>query len=223
MHSGKPTCVFYSLRSFASAAFFLLLLSQSHGQVGVGIFGGSVATEFSGIRSDVGRFGFEMGYTVGTQLDYYMNKDVTLSMGLAFQDERGSVHLLDDTDPGNTVFKDSFDISIKQLKIPLTFRIITKNERWHFIGGVSADFPLSLKAISKVDFDGGHLLRDFNLGYLTGIGFRFKKKTWGTVHLEMRYAQSLVTLTTPEDPVLSQMKSSHSTFTVVYFPPFLTP
>ena len=223
MSSHKFICTNYLWRVATVIVCCTMAWGYAHAQIGIGVYGGSVATEFSGIKSDVGRFGFEMGYTVGSQFDYYLNKDVTLSLGLGFRDERGSVSLLDDSDPEDIVFKDSFDISIKQLNIPATFRIITKNERWHFIGGVAANFPLTLRAITNVEFNGDDLLKDFNLSYLTGIGFRFRKKAWGTLHLEVRYAQSLMTPTVPEEPVLSQMKSSHSTLTVVYFPPFLTP
>ncbi len=200
-----------------------MVVMSVQAQFGVGIFGGSVATEFSGIRSSEGRFGFQVGYTVGVQTDYYLNKDVTLSLGISLLDERGNVSVLDESDPENPVFKDTFDISIKQLVLPATFRIITNNQRWHFIGGVSFNFPLTLRSISETEFNGDDLLRSFNLGYLTGIGYRFKKQKWGTLHLEVRYSQSLMHLTTPEDPILSKLKSSQSTFTVVYFPPFLTP
>ncbi|MEM9329334.1 MAG: porin family protein [Bacteroidota bacterium] len=193
------------------------LIAQA--QYNWGVFGGSIATEFSGIQSDDARFGFDIGYNLGAQFDYYVERDVALSLGLTFKDERGSVSLLDDTDPDDTFLKDSFDISIKQLEIPLTFRIITKNQRWHFMGGASANFPLTLRATSRIELNADDFLKTFNLGYLTGIGFRFRKKAWGTVHLEMRYSQSLMHLTTSEDPVFSRLKSSHSTFTVVYFPP----
>jgi hypothetical protein len=196
---------------FSSTAFAQLKPS-------IGIQGGTINSKFFGDQPDEAAYFFDWGYRVGGQVNIPVANDVFISIEPTFLDERGLVKVLVEPEPDSVFFIDSLEISIKSLSFPLLAKIITKNEKWHFTGGLEILFPLTLTDNSK-DFKRNERLRTANVSMEFGFAYRFPMKNWGRFILELRYSQGLVPITDEQEPVISDLKSTRASFMLSYLLP----
>ena len=186
--------------------FFILTHIHAIGQVELGAYVGLDNGRLSGDKLTDTRYAAKTGFLFGLNVDTYINDIISLSFqpGLI---RTGSKIQVPDTILNE--YKDSVNVSVSYLLLPIFVKLQSKSKRLYFSAGLEFGYGLSLKADNEIEeVDLSDELNKWNVSAAFGIGYRVPIKRSG-LFFELRYTQGLVNLASPtEDEDFPRVKLS---------------
>jgi hypothetical protein len=171
----------------------IFLAGSAYGQVSFGFNGGLT---YDGITGDVpedAAYKRKVSYTAGVNIEYNFSGDLIAGIGLRYY-RSGTVISYD---IGEKESKDSFDVSIDYLSIPLTFKVLTEGKHTYFTSGLDLRALLNSKLkyleSSIPDKEIKNNIRNYEAEIFAGFGgiISFGKPN---IALELRYSHSLTNI-----------------------------
>lgn len=159
-------------------------------------FGLNTGLTYNGLTGDAPEdagYKRKIGFTAGMQVEFNLSKSIVIGLGGNYY-TTGTIVTYD---IGEIDTKDSFDVSISYVSIPLTFKVLTGAQHTYFSSGL--DYRQLLTAdlkyleVSLPDKDVKDRLQNYDLEIFAGFGgiISFGKPSIG---LELRYSQSLLNI-----------------------------
>jgi len=160
------------------------------GQFTFGLNGGLTYNGLTGDSPKDASYKRKIDFTAGVHVEYNITKEILIGLGARYY-RCGTIVTYD---IGEKETKDSFDISLGYISIPLTFKVITGGKHTYFTSGL--DLKQLLKADLKyleteqADKDIKDKFENFEAAIFAGFGglIKFGKPSIG---LELRYSHSL--------------------------------
>lgn len=197
--------------------FFITSCNGVYAQFEVGIYAGMNNVKFSGDKPPEGKYVTRNGLMAGVNIGWDIAKDVTLTLQPGYLTASTRLQFVDTVE---NVYKDSVEIKLNMLMVPLLFKVdFQSSKRIYVVGGF--DFLINMKAIGdngaeKIDLSGD--LTSMNIAMSFGIGYRFKLKS-SSLAAEIRYAQGLMNISDfPDDKskYLPRVKTSSTRFLIAW-------
>ena len=177
---------------------FLLLMGFSavglisgQAQPNIGLYSGVSNGTFSGDAPDDAKYNGKLGGTFGANIDFKLTEEVLLSFQPGFNNINVGLYYLDDS---LNTYKDSIDIHLRAVALPVQVNVITDNKKWYFTSGIEFASIISNTATivdtgEEIDLDAEtndyNISINFGVTYLIYIGKPF-------VTIGARYSQGLV-------------------------------
>ncbi len=158
------------------------------GQTALGAYGAAALTDLSGDGPPATRYLGRTGYVIGVQGDLFLAADLAISLQPSYA-ERGA--RIGYVMPGEEELRDSLDLRLSYVSIPVLLKIIAGHERTFFTGGIDLSF------LVDANVEGGDDQEDVSeslsaLDVLAVFGFGVAvRKSAPTISLELRYVQSI--------------------------------
>jgi hypothetical protein len=196
--------------------FLLCAMGPVAAQVSLGPSVGIISGNFSGDAPKKAKYRPKTGYIVGIRMDFYIKEDVMISLDPGFISTGARLQYPDAT---TEAYRDSIVFDFSTITIPVVLRILSNNRKWHFDGGMEANFPVTLRAedgAEEVDLMSD--VRKVGLNIVFGIGYRVPV---GRSHLALNlsYAQGLLNLVDQldeDEKYLPRIKSTSLRFTLAW-------
>jgi hypothetical protein len=156
-------------------------------------FGFNTGLTYNGLTGDApedASYKRKIDFTAGVHGEFNISKDISLGLGVRYYRNGTTVTY----DVGEKETKDSFEIGLAYISIPLTFKVLTGGKHTYFTSGF--DFKSLLNAKLKYlvtgeqDKDVKDKLENFEAAIFAGFGGLI---TLGkpSIGLELRYSHSL--------------------------------
>ena len=175
------------------ATALILIASAGIAQFEYGINVGLNGARISGDSPTGFSYLDKMGGTFSLVLNYRIKPDVRLSFQPGFAMNRPVLGVRDKSvDP--VVVRDSIDLNLDYIKLPIFLDVLSDNRKWHYMAGV--DLQVSPKQTATIidtgeDIEIDELLRNFNPVIVFGLGRRIfigKAKTY----IDLRFGQGIL-------------------------------
>jgi hypothetical protein len=180
-----------TLITFALACLaFIFFSGNASAQFVFGLNGGLTYNGLTGDAPEDASYKRKIGFTAGIHIEMHVTKDILIGLGTNYY-KTGTIVTYD---IGEKETKDSFDIGISYISIPLTFKILTGSKSTYFTSGFDYKYLLNaeLKYLenSQADKDVKARIQNYEFAVFAGFGglISFGKPKIG---LELRYSQSL--------------------------------
>ncbi len=198
--------------------FTLLLLctaSSVFAQIKIGALGGLNSTNLFGDTPKDAKYQGKIGIYSGLYFDFYVHKNVAISVQTAFSQE--GAKLLYNV-PGAPQLVDSGTVNFQYIRIPVLAKINANNNRFYALAGF--DFGIlnsaSFKLNNQPDEDIHESLSKNDLSFQTGIGYRWYLKNL-VLFLEGRYTIGLENLThEPVEDINYFPRVKNSSFKILF-------
>lgn len=155
-----------------------------------GIDGGMTYNGLTGDSPKDADYKRKIGFTFGGQFEFHIAEDITSGLGLRYF-RTGTIITYD---IGEKETKDSFDISVSYISIPLTFKVFTGAKKTFFSSGLDLKFLLNaeLKNLEKSQEKKSikEEFQNYEVSVFAGYG-AFFPIGFTSIGLELRYAHSL--------------------------------
>ena len=173
------------------------------------VFGLNTGLTYNGLTGDApenASYKRKIDFTLGAHVEYYITKDISLGLGARYY-RTGTVITYD---IGEKETKDSFNVSIGYISIPVTFKILTGGKSTYFTSGF--DFKQLLNAdlkyleTSQQEKSVKDKMQSYEMAIFAGFGgiISFGKPKIG---LELRYSHSLNNVSKDNESVSSGLPS----------------
>jgi hypothetical protein len=184
---------YYLLIILLFTIFSLVIPSFSYSQITFGLNGGLTYNGLTGDAPEDASYKRKIDYTLGAHFEYKITKDIILGIGTGYY-RTGTIVTYD---IGEKETKDSFNISISYINIPVTFKVLTGGKHTYFSSGL--DYRMLLNAnlkyleSSSPDKDIKEQMNSYDLAIFAGFGGLI---TFGmpSIGLELRYSHSLMNI-----------------------------
>lgn len=186
----------------------------------IGIYYTKNGSKLTGDKPQGYRIAYDQGFALGAYVDLLITPDVTLSIQPGILRVQSTVKIPD----LNEELKDSLDLRLDYLTLPLLFKINpVKSKRFYFIGGPSLGFLLESTTTDESgdEQDRSALFRDINLSLNFGFGYKVPVKSLALA-FELKYEQGLVNITdfgNPEE-LFSRVKTQGVNLSIALGLPF---
>jgi hypothetical protein len=156
-------------------------------------FGLNTGLTYNGLTGDAPKdacYKRKIDFTAGIQFEYSVTRDISIGLGAGYY-RTGTIVTYDIGEPDT---KDSLDLSISYISIPLTFKVLTSARHTYFTSGL--DFRQLLKAEMKYITaslpvkDMKANLQSFDASIFVGFGGIISLGR-PSIGLELRYSHSL--------------------------------
>lgn len=197
--------------------FVLLILFSCvtiiSGQHKIGFYAGGSMNKLSGDKIQYSIYKSGPGISSGVILDLHIIDDVFISISPGYRCST-TKYLTADTIrflfKNKLVYRDSLDIRLNIVNLPVFFKVRSDNQRFHVTSGIELLYLFNAKAIykdSKTIIDEDH--RKYNLAANFGLGYNIPVKDCN-LSLELIYSQTLINWSNidPEDAYIPRVKSS---------------
>ncbi len=172
----------------------ILLLASSHlcaqDRLFLGITAGGSSTHLSGDMPENSSYTSKTGFSGGLIGEFVLWKDIRLSVQPSYvRRGTGIAYDVGETDP-----RDSLELSLDYISLPVIARFMTPGGSWFVNGGLDLGFLLdaTLKNINTGSKAGvKNYINDVDLAMLVGVGKNFDLDPM-VLSLELRYGQSLL-------------------------------
>lgn len=208
------------IRTYKSIALFVLLctFASADAQWDFGAYLGMSRVQLKGDSPK--DFNYKASYhpLFGAIVNYYLTEDTRLSFQPGYAINKPVLAYIDrDLEEE----RDSVQLNLNFLRVPIYLDIISDNDKWHYIGGV--DFQLALnqegEAIgSDETYDFNDELTNFNPVVVFGIGRRIAIGE-SRLSIDLRFGQSILNLSDKPDDETSlvpRIKTSSFELLVTY-------
>lgn len=180
----------------------------------IGFYAGLKNGKFNGDAPRKGIYRPRLGYDFGTHLEFDISDAVKLSFqpGIGFG---GSVIAFEDTVAGR--YKDSLDVRITNLLLPLYAKVASSNEKLYFLGGLKTGININTTGDDSMEeFDLKKEFKAYNLSALFGLGILFPFES-SLLYIEFRYSQGLLNITNaPDDELARVPRVKTSSFNLIF-------
>jgi len=159
-------------------------------------------------------FSYQAGYNpnFGAIVNYYFKYDARISFQPGYALNRSVLRYRDrELDEK----RDSINLNLDYIRLPLYLDIISDNDKWHYVVGV--DFQLALNQEGEAIGSGETTdlnddLRNFNPVVIFGLGRRIS--LWGGIlNVDLRFGQSILNISdVPDDETSLVPRIKTSTF-----------
>ena len=173
----------------------LLLADSLYAQSYVGMHFGLNSSKFSGDSPRNFIYSPKAQYQVGLDFHLFLKKDLFLTVSPGYL--RGGSKLqfpFENIEEETTEYRDSIDLKLEMIELPIYLSIISDNNRWQFLGGFDLGFPMKLEAKDEEgSTDLSNEINDVVVSMIFGIGYRIPiQKSYLTINLG--YSQGLSNL-----------------------------
>ena len=189
------------LRVWVTAVLGALLAVPGHGQVTLGVQGGFNRTNLSGDAIDGTKFTSRRGYVVGAVVEFGLTSDVKLSLQPMWQ-QRGAniafkVPAEEPNEPNDTEWRDSLDVTLGYLSLPILLKVTAISGRTYVTGGVNVGY-LANATLSDgtTDDDISSVFLSYDVSAVFGFGVAFPIGR-PQLTVEARYEQSITNVADP--------------------------
>lgn len=170
-------------------SFFIILISTFtlglSAQVKIGVLGGLNSSSLFGDAPESAKYKSAMGIYTGIQLDFYVHKNVAISIQPSYSSEGAKLFY---NVQGNPELVDSGKIGINYVRIPLLAKINFNNDRFYALAGFDVGMLMdaAVNLNNQEEEDISEPLENIDYSFHTGVGYRWNLKTI-TLFLEARY------------------------------------
>lgn len=179
---------------FFIAIFFFTLTFQVKAQISVGIIGGLTMQSLSGDAPVNASYSKGTGYMIGLSVEHRIGNGINLML----QPNVARTQTVIGIDIGEEEPKDSFDVKLNFIRIPLVVKVEAFNGVTYFISGVDLGILQSAKIRdvnkTKEEKDIKDDFNEIDFAALFGAGVKFKLAKKINLLFEGRYSQSLTNL-----------------------------
>lgn len=161
-----------------------------HAQVLIGVLGGINRTSMSGDALPSTSYTTSTGFTASAQADFSLGDDIRLSLQPGYTRVGTGVAITSALQEP----RDTLDVSMEYVTLPVLARVIARNGVTYFTGGLQA--AMMIKAESSPASGGpakdiSSALADVDVAVVFGIGAQIPLST-SLATIELRYSQSLL-------------------------------
>jgi len=114
-----------------------------------------------------------------------------------------------------TELKDSININLDYLTVPVLLNVISDNRKFQFAAGIEAGFPIRQILDNGTTREELDYLTDVNLSIVFGLGYRIYVGK-GYFFLNISYVQGIVNIVQTEDEVIPRVKSVDTRLSIGY-------
>lgn len=180
----------YVQRMLTWTLFLIVIPCMAHGQILLGVTGGVGRTSFSGDAPEKVKYTSRTGFTGALVAEIPLGDDIRLSVQPSFTRQGTGIAF----DVGLPDDRDSLDLVLDYLRIPVMARFLAPKGVWFVNGGL--DMGILLNASLKDVNAGGstdvmNSIGGLDLAMILGVGFQVPVRPL-VFTLELRYAQSVV-------------------------------
>jgi len=183
------------------------------GQHKIGFYAGGSMNSLSGDKIQYSIYKSGPGFSTGLILDFRIFDDVFVSLypGYRFSSTKyrtaDTIRILY---MKKLVYRDSLDIRFNFISLPVFFKVLSDNQRFHVTSGIELIYLFNAKAIyknSKTSINEDN--RNFNLAAKFGLGYNIPVKE-SNLSVELIYSQALNNWSNsdPENTYIPRVKSS---------------
>jgi hypothetical protein len=174
---------------FVFMALARVAVSQSY----IGPQVGLVSGKFSGDSPPNFVYSPRLQYNAGLNFDLRLKEDIFLAFSPAYAKGGSKLQYPAEVD-GKQVYKDSIELIMQIIDLPVVLKIISNNKKYQFSGGFKASMPLTLVADNSVTtIDITNETKEANFSMLFGVGYRIPMER-SLLVFDLVYAQGLTNL-----------------------------
>ncbi len=219
--------IFFSLCIFLFFIHILPAQAQNELSFHVGLGNTKLRGDWTKIEDLV--FSGSRGLSAGVNYSLQLNEDMYLGFGPVFKRIRGKLQTIDTllsispaiSGPAgqvivSTELRDSIDIKLDYITLPVLLNVITDNKKFHFFSGLEVGFPVKQildNGEENIEFDE---INNVNLSITFGMGYRIHV---GLNHFDVNlsYTQGIVNIVeTGENDTVPRVKSVDVRLSVGY-------
>ena len=162
-----------------------------------GFYAGLNGSRLSGDTPEKFVYQDKLGAAAGAILSYRIKPDVRLSFQPGYAMNR-PVLQYEDRSVKPAEVRDSVDLNLDYIKLPVYLDVLSDNRKWHYMAGVDFQVALSqtfqrIGSGEEGDFDDD--LRNFNPVVVFGLGRRlFLKKEKFKMSVDLRFGQGILNI-----------------------------
>ncbi len=186
---------------FKSVLLLLVFMALSWGAVSQSYIGpqvGLVSGKFTGDSPRNFVYSPRLQYNAGLNFDLRLKDDVFLAFSPVYAKGGSKLQYPAEVD-GKQIYKDSIDLIMQIIDLPVVIKIISNNKKYQFSSGIKASFPLSLIADNSVtETEITNETKTANFSMLFGIGYRIPIQR-SLLVIDLVYAQGLTNLASNQD------------------------
>jgi outer membrane protein with beta-barrel domain len=188
-----------NLRKYLIILFMSLSIGNCISQ-DIGFYASLNNTNLKGDKPSGFRFEPGTGFEIGAFFDIKVAEDVLLSFQPGIY-RSSSVIRVRDRDNIERKFKDSLDLRLDYLSLPLMVKIYFENsKKLYFTTGIQFGILLQTRLSNKSnETNSNKIFESLNLAVNFGLGYKFPIKS-NYVFLEMKYAQGILNITDFNNP-----------------------
>lgn len=188
-------------------------------QVSLGMYGGVSANKLNGDPAAFNVYKPHVGWNSGVIVNMNITEDILLSLQPGIMYSYGRVQTADTIEfPLNIrlIYRDSVDISLGVVNIPVLVKVITDNQRFEFSSGIEMSYLVRAKwdnGSEKINIRSE--LNNFNFAVVFGLGYRIPVKET-TLAIELIYTQGIINQSRSDSDLtaLNRIKTSGIRFLV---------
>lgn len=167
-------------------------------QVSLGVYGGINRSDLSGDGPPRTKYRERRGAVLGVVAEFLVATDVAISVQPSFAQRGAGIAF---NLAGERESRDSLDVRLNYLSIPVLMKIFAGHRRTFVTGGVDVGFLVDATVddgVSSADLS--DILKTTDIGAVFGLGVAIVKRQ-PEITMELRYAQSFLNVANPEsDP-----------------------
>lgn len=176
--------------TISCCAFVLALPALLHSQLRIGALGGVNTMSMSGDALPNTAYTSATGFSASAVADFSLGDDIRLSLQPGYTRVRTGIAITSALqEPRDTV-----DVSMEYVTLPVLARVIARNGITYFTGGLQAGMMIKAESTpvsGGPSKDISSVLADVDLAFIVGIGAQIPfSETVATI--ELRYSQSLM-------------------------------
>jgi len=179
------------VKAFILGLFLLLLVQPAAAQFNLGVMGGINKSNLSGDAPSKAKYTSRNGFAGGVFVDVNIARDVFLSFQPMFM-QKGTTIAVDV--PGERDPKDSLDVNLNYISLPLMVKVISGNGKTYVTGGLDVGFRqnATVKPVnSGSEQDIQEFIQQLDIAVNFGLGIMIPVGT-PKLLFELRYVQGLM-------------------------------
>ena len=178
-----------------ATCLLVLRYGFSFGQSYIGIRAGLNSGKFSGDSPRDLVYKGKIQYNAGVDLDIRLKKDLFLSISPGYLLSGSKLQYpFEDIEEETEEYRDSIDLKLYMISLPIYLKIISDNEKYQFSGGFDLGFPTKVLADNSVEEkDLYNEVNKITVSMVFGLGYRLHIQN-SLMLINLGYSQGLTNL-----------------------------
>ncbi len=206
-----------------TTALFIFCLNLCFSQSYVGFHAGLNSGKFSGDSPRNFIYKGKLQYNFGIDFDVRLKDDLFLSISPGYLFSGSKLQYpYEDIEEEKKEYRDSVDLKLYMISVPLYLKIISDNEKYQFLGGLDFGFPTKVLADNSVEEkDLYDEVNNFTVSMIFGLGYRVHF-TNSLMLINLGFSQGITNLANnidDQDTYMPRVRLSTWRFSIAYMLP----